>query len=155
MTIKRNRIKQVAHIINSNEVHSQEELLNLLNNNGLNTTQATLSRDLKELKASKIPDGKGSYIYALSTKEFSRISGGLGNEIKSIEFAGNFGILKTISGFASPVAVLIDSKNLPCVAGTISGDDTVFVVIRDNFTRDDLIELLKFDFPDINNKYTK
>ena len=137
-------------IISSQELGSQEELLSALQKEGFRLTQATLSRDLKQLKVAKAASMSGNYVYVLpnetmykrvsspySVKEMLEIPG-----FVSINFSGNMGVIKTRPGYASAIAWNIDSSELPQILGSIAGDDTIFVVIKEGFTHKEVINAL-------------
>lgn len=130
------RLSVLKRIIETKKINSQEVLLQSLAEEGIRVTQATLSRDLKYLQVGKIPDGKGDYLYAFS--DAPRPPGtdkSLREDFKrgflSIDFSGNFALLKTLPGHAGSVAFAIDNLDIEEILGTIAGDDTVLVVPRD------------------------
>jgi transcriptional regulator of arginine metabolism len=148
------RLARLRQLIESRRVQSQEELLGLLVREGFTVTQATLSRDLKQLKAGKAPDGQGGYRYAISTA-----GGGAGSErsliddfrrgFLSIEFSGSQGLIKTLPGHASAVAFALDNLRVREVLGTIAGDDTILVVPRDGVDRGSLLAALQARIPGV------
>lgn len=158
MAEKDNRLNAVRALVGSGNIQSQEELIGKLEEAGYSVTQATLSRDLKQLGVAKIYDNHYGYCYRLSTdsthpatyKEATPSDG-----IQSIEFCGNMAIIKTMPGFASVVASVIDRIVTLEIAGTIAGDDTVFVAIRENFSRQQVIFALDRCLPGIKNKNSK
>jgi len=152
---KRDRLDKIKEVIVSFTVSSQDELLNMLQTSGINVTQATLSRDLKQLKVAKIPTANG-YRYSLSSKvvehgrgrDVQSPSERLPAEIISIDFTDSLGIIKTNPGFASALAWSIDNYNDDRVLGTIAGDDTIFLAIKEHIARQDIIDLLSELFPE-------
>ena len=138
------RQKAIATIIRAETVGSQEEVTARLGALGFNVTQATVSRDLDQLGAVKVKRG-GILGYALpdqmgaSDLTASRLQRILGEWVQSLEEAGNMIILKTPPGSAHLVASAIDQSDLPEVAGTVSGDDTLFIVVRDGVTIDTVL----------------
>jgi transcriptional regulator of arginine metabolism len=151
------RLLVIKEIITSRKIASQEELLKLLEDKGFNYTQATLSRDLKFLKVNKISDNEMGYIYQLPDQHIA------GNVIAesyaakgftSIEFANNLGIIKTIPGYASSIASLIDKSNPFEIAGTIAGDDTILIIPHDNVSESDVINALVLIIPELKEKLT-
>lgn len=137
-------------IISSRQMGSQEELLNALQQEGFKLTQATLSRDLKQLKVAKASTLRGDYVYVLpndtmykrvstagSIREMMNSSG-----VLSINFSGNMGVIKTRPGYASAIAWNIDSSDLPPVLGSIAGDDTIFIVIKEGYSHEEVIDAL-------------
>jgi transcriptional regulator of arginine metabolism len=158
---KKERLDKIKEIIVSFNIGSQDELLNALQSNGFNLTQATLSRDLKQLKVAKIPTASG-YRYSLSSKvvEYGRgksvqnASESLPGGIISIDFTGPLGVIKTSPGFASALAWSIDNYADNRILGTIAGDDTIFLAINENTNRHEIMALLSEMFPDVKlNKY--
>jgi transcriptional regulator of arginine metabolism len=158
---KKDRLDKIKEIIVSFNISSQDELLNVLKTSGFDLTQATLSRDLKQLKVAKIPTVSG-YRYSLSSKivEYgrakssskttNRIPGG----ILSIDFTGTMGVIKTSPGFASALAWSIDNYADNRILGTIAGDDTIFLAINEKSSRRDVLSLLGELFPEIKTEKT-
>ncbi len=145
-------------IISNREVSCQEELLNALQKEGIDVTQATLSRDLKQLKVAKAATMDGKYIYVLPNvtmykrvatphqiSEIMRVPGFL-----SIAFSGNMGVIKTRPGYAGSIAYNIDEAKIPCILGTIAGDDTLFIVISEGTHQREVVNALSTIMPDIN-----
>lgn len=144
-------------LISSKEMSSQEELLKALAVEGYNITQATLSRDLKQLKVAKAATMSGKYVYVLpnetmyrrvskaaSMKEMLQSTG-----FRSINFSGNMGVIKTRPGYASSIAYNIDNSDIPQILGTIAGDDTIFIVKGVGVSNDEIIEELRQVLPNI------
>ena len=151
MKTKNNRLEALRMLISSRELGSQEVLLNALQEEGFKLTQATLSRDLKQLKVAKAATLRGNYVYVLpndtmykrvstpgNLREMMTVSG-----FVSINFSGNMGIIKTRPGYASAIAWNIDSSDIPQILGSIAGDDTIFVVIREGVSHEEVTEALK------------
>lgn len=159
MSEKSNRINAVRAIIGSGNIQSQEELIGRLEESGYAVTQATLSRDLKELGVAKVYDKRYGYCYRLSTYENTAQSAYRevtpSDGILSIEFCGNLAVIKTIPSFASVVASVIDRNISLEVAGTIAGDDTIFAVIREGFQQQQVISVLERFLPGIRLKNSK
>ncbi len=143
MKNKNNRLDAIKMIISSKEVGSQDELLRELAREGFRLTQATLSRDLKQLKVAKAASMNGNYVYVLpnntmykrmtdthTATEMLQHTG-----FKSIEFAGNIAVIKTRPGYASSLAYDIDNQNFHDILGTIAGDDTIMLVLREGVSR--------------------
>ncbi len=145
------RLIEIRKIIQDSKIANQQELLDILNQKGINYTQATLSRDLKYLKVGKIQDPEKGMIYILSGGEQSgNLSSGafkqkeiLENGFISIEYTGNMAVIKTMPGFASGLAYKLDMINAFEIIGTIAGDDTILVIGREGVSRTDLIKSLK------------
>lgn len=132
--LKPQRHAKILEIISENDVETQEDLLNLLFKSGFNVTQATVSRDIKELKLSKAPAGNGKYKYSQGSKSSVDISSNFNTIFKStvlsIDFAANMIVLRTVSGMAQGVCTALDSMEWDGILGTIAGDDTIFIVVR-------------------------
>ena len=157
MKVKSNRMELLKMLISSKEMSSQEELLKALATEGYNITQATLSRDLKQLKVAKAATMSGKYVYVLpnetmyrrvskaaSMKEMLQSTG-----FRSINFSGNMGVIKTRPGYASSIAYNIDNSDIPQILGTIAGDDTIFIVKSVGVSNDEIIEELRQVLPNI------
>jgi transcriptional regulator of arginine metabolism len=147
---KDNRKNDIKKIISTQKISGQEELLNVLKNMGYELTQATLSRDIKEMGIAKVPDHEKGYIYVLPKNIGlgERVSMNTQSEsIISLEFSYNFGIIKTLPGFASSVSIYIDSLDAAEIAGTIAGDDTILVIPREPNTKEELKAVLHKVFP--------
>ena len=150
MKVKASRLEALKMLISSKELSNQEEVLQALKVEGFLLTQATLSRDLKQLKVAKAASMNGKYVYVLpnetmykhihkplSPTEMMQTPG-----FVSINFSGNMGIIKTRPGYASSIAYNIDSSDIPQIIGTIAGDDTIFIVIKEGTTPEDVKESL-------------
>ena len=157
MKEKNNRLEALRLIISSQQMGSQEELLNALQKEGLQLTQATLSRDLKQLKVAKAATMSGNYVYVLpnesmykrvstpsSAREMMQIPGFI-----SISYSGNMGVIKTRPGYASAIAWNIDRGDLPQILGTIAGDDNIFVVIKEGVSHREVTEALSKVVPNM------
>mgnify|MGYP002574599731 FL=1 len=131
-------VRQVAilDIIEKQEIETQEELASALNARGIRVTQATVSRDIKELRLLKVLSPSGKYKYATGdqadnnlTDRFIRM---LAESLLSVSSANNLIVVKTLSGSANVAAEALDSMHWPEVLGTLAGDNTVLLIIRSN-----------------------
>lgn len=131
-------VRQVAilDIIEKQEIETQEELASALNARGIRVTQATVSRDIKELRLLKVLTPSGKYKYAMGdqadnnlTDRFIRM---LAESLLSVSSANNLIVVKTLSGSANVAAEALDSMHWPEVLGTLAGDNTVLLIIRSN-----------------------
>lgn len=131
-------VRQVAilDIIEKQEIETQEELASALNARGIRVTQATVSRDIKELRLLKVLTPSGKYKYATAdqadnnlTDRFIRM---LAESLLSVSSANNLIVVKTLSGSANVAAEALDSMHWPEVLGTLAGDNTVLLIIRSN-----------------------
>jgi transcriptional regulator of arginine metabolism len=133
------RRRLIHSILHAERIHSQEELLKRLEREGVEVTQATLSRDLKFLGVLRVPDGDGEYLYTVDPpKEPAQdpfIKDDLRREITSINFSGNLCVIKTKLGYAGGIAYGIDLLRIPEVMGTLGGDDTLLVVLKEGADR--------------------
>ena len=148
------RLKAVRNIIRTHRITSQEMLLNHLRNEGFQVTQATLSRDLKLLKVGKISEGSNGYYYTLPSEEELRESetnyvADLRRGFISIEFSGNLAILRTITGHADTVGIALDNLGMEDILGTVAGDDTVLIVLREGATGESVTAQLAERVPDL------
>lgn len=133
--MKNNRQKQILQIITDHDVETQEELIARLKAGGFKATQATVSRDIKELKLIKISTDRGHYKYAPSVTDDSKPNAKfhtiLRETVISVKRAGNLVVVKTYNGMAMAAAAAVDSLQMNCIYGTIAGDDTIFVAVSD------------------------
>ena len=157
MKVKNNRLEALRLIISSQQLGSQDELLTALQKEGFKLTQATLSRDLKQLKVAKAASMSGNYVYVLpnetmykrvntpnTIREMMKVPGFI-----SINFSGNIGINKTRPGYASSIAWNIDNSDIPEILGTIAGDDTIFIVIKEGVKHQQIINTLSDVVPNM------
>lgn len=154
MKNKKERLQAIKEIITKEAVGNQDELLQLLTARGFNLTQATLSRDMKQLKIVKTPDSSGNYRYVLPGRlnlpiDEDRDSSHPISGFKHIEFSGNLAVIKTRPGYAMGIASDIDNKAPYEILGTIAGDDTILLIPREEFSRDEIINALAEIIPDI------
>ncbi len=138
--MKKGRQEKMLELISQYEIDTQDELIGRLREHGFDVTQATVSRDIRELKISKMTTGKGTYRYVLPRYEQEesgfKLNTTLADSIVSVDYAGNLVVLKTRPGLANAVAVGIDSMNLPQILGCVAGDDTIMIVSRDESSAD-------------------
>jgi transcriptional regulator of arginine metabolism len=130
--MKQDRQARILEIIEADEIETQDELLDRLAQAGYKSTQATVSRDIRELKLTKIPGTKGKQRYALEKKQNHESSyiHVLRTGILSIEAAENIIVIKTVSGVAMAVAAALDNMDIYGLMGSIAGDDTIFLAVR-------------------------
>lgn len=144
----KNRQQAILDILQAQPVFSQEELALHLKEAGIVTTQATLSRDLKALKISKVP-GEG---YVSRLHSHSTVANNLSSAIVRVQFSGQLGVIKTLPGLASAIASFIDHHEQVPVIGTIAGDDTLLLVLPAGRSAADVMEALIPLFPEIQNR---
>ncbi len=140
------RQNMVLELIESNEIETQEQLCQLLRESGYNVTQATVSRDIKELQLVKKLSSSGRYKYVQS-KDEGPISGRFvkifKETITSVDSAGNIVVIKTLSGCGSAAAEAIDSLGMSHIVGSVAGDNTILVVIDDQKNVSDIVDRFK------------
>ncbi len=133
MTKGQRHIK-IREIITKNEIETQDELVHALKQAGFNVTQATVSRDIKELHLVKVPLPDGRYKYSLPADNrfnpLQKLKRSLPDCFVNIDYANHFVVLKTLPGNANAIAALIDNLEWDEIMGTISGDDTILIVCR-------------------------
>ncbi len=134
--MKTQRQAKIMEIISTTNVETQEQLLQLLQDAGFNSTQATISRDIKELRIVKELTSFGTYRYATTAKEMTgtfsaRLNTIFRECVTGFDYAQNIIVIHTLPGLANAAASALDAMNMSVVLGTIAGDDTVFVVMRD------------------------
>ena len=161
MKVKNSRLDAIRLILSTQEIGSQEELLSVLAQEGFKLTQATLSRDLHQLRVVKTVGLQGRYRYVMTRPHHQRhdsksedirpittaqeITGFL-----SIKFSGNIAVIRTKPSYAGTLAYHIDNNDFPEILGTIAGDDTILVILRGGVRKKELIEILKDIIPVID-----
>lgn len=157
MNTKTDRLNQIKRIILDSKIASQEELLESLRNSGYELTQATLSRDLKELRVGKLADPAKGSVYVLNEQLQQNIQPGNTpaipvNSVLSLVFSYHLCVIRTFPAFASTVATFIDSSRLPEIAGTVAGDDTIMVIPREGYSQQEILRALGSVIPGIESK---
>lgn len=153
MNQKTQRFATIRKIIRSELIGSQDELIARLRECGVEITQSTLSRDLKFMNVAKIPHKSKGYVYVLPNTAHHdvNVSSNISDNITGLTFSGNLGVLKTKSGYASAISVPIDSLDCPGILGTIAGDNTVLIILREDANRNQIVEALMRIFPMLGN----
>ena len=132
--MKANRQKKILEIINRYHVETQDDLIDQLLMEGFSVTQATISRDIRELQLTKVLTGKGSYRYVAPKKEDMvagmKINAALVDSIIGVDYAQNLVVVHTFPGLAQAVAAGIDNLSIAEVLGCVAGDDTILVATR-------------------------
>lgn len=130
--MKKERQEKIKQIIENHKIDTQDELIKRLKENGFSATQATMSRDIKELKLTKISDGVNVYYYvfphSVRSSDFNKLNDSLTHLIISVNCAMNIIVIKTHAGMAQAVATGIDNIKSDDILGCVAGDDTIFVV---------------------------
>lgn len=145
--MKTQRHAKILEIIQNNLVTTQEDLLTLLRKSGFDVTQATVSRDIKELRLIKTLDSEGNYRYSTVELENESISSKFhvmfGNAVRSVDYAGNIVVVKCHTGMAQAACATMDSLRIGSIVGTLAGDDTIFCVTKDESRSIELVTELK------------
>jgi transcriptional regulator of arginine metabolism len=142
-------VQIIQQLVRTRKVHSQEELAALLADQGIQTTQATLSRDLRKLHITKQHDEAGGYYYVLPGQS---VQNRAGESIVSLEVSGQMAVIKTLPGCANMVGALIDEHEHPTLMGSIAGDDTLMLVLRENASRTEFLAFLESFIPGAGSK---
>lgn len=145
--MKKNRHEAILALIEKEDIGTQEELMQKLNDLGFKVTQATVSRDIKSLKLIKTPVRSGQYKYSYvhresedySTKYYSILS----HSVTNVDYAGNMAVVKCFSGMAQAACAALDNLDIKNIVGTLAGDDTIFVLCKDENSAGELIEYLR------------
>lgn len=145
--MKTKRHSKILELIQDNTIDTQEELLRLLKRDGYDVTQATVSRDIKELRLIKILASNGQYKYSTGKNETTDISvkfySLFSDSVLNVEFAGNIVVLKCMVGMAQAVCAAMDSMHWDGVVGTLAGDDTIFILVRNENSAINLVSEFK------------
>lgn len=157
MKNRKQRIELMVKLIRNKCIGSQDELAALLAEHGYSVTQATLSRDLKMLKTTKVPTDRGTYVYTLpdsntlKDKLLARgrmdINTNYQSGFISLEFSGNIAVIKTRNGYAAGLAYDIDMLDFYEILGTIPGSDTIFAILRESVSHEDARKVLSQILP--------
>lgn len=126
------RRRAIADILRESPVCTQEELVTALSDKGFSVTQATVSRDMREMSLVKIPDDEGGYRYALSDdkRSLSKEEHIISEFVAQVDGSGNLAVIRTMAGAAQGVAAALDKLGWPEAMGSLAGDDTIFVALR-------------------------
>lgn len=152
MTVKIKRQRAILDLIQKEEITTQEELSEHLNRMGFKVTQATVSRDIKELKLLKVPSehSKGSKYGYLDTRNanpvsyaMNRLTAIFNDTVLSVDYAVNLIVIKTLDGMAQGVAAVLDALNDDSIMGTIAGDDTIMIITKSELKAKELSDKLK------------
>ncbi len=154
MRERQRRLKAIKQVIRTHAVDSQEQILQFLADDGFRITQATLSRDLKLLGVVKLFDQSGGYLYTMPTEEMRRerqqsYVEDFERGYVSIAFSGSLVVVRTLNGHADSVAIALDNLSIDAVLGTVAGDDTVFVALREDVSQETFLELLRERVPEL------
>ncbi|MCK9857319.1 MULTISPECIES: transcriptional regulator AhrC/ArgR [Paenibacillus] len=138
---------KIKELITKSTIETQEELVDALRDAGLQVTQATVSRDMKELMLIKVPAGDGRYKYSLPQDQqrqnpINKLKRALIDHFTHIDFTENLVVMKCLPGTANAIGALIDNMEWPEVMGTICGDDTILIICRTKEKSGELVEKL-------------
>lgn len=141
--MKNERQDKILAIIAAEAIETQEQLIDRLREAGISCTQATISRDIKQLHLIKEPTGNGGYRYAVSAQKVKlnladRLQTILRESIVSSDCARNIAVIKTMPGLGPAAGAAFDGMDIPAKVGTVAGDDTVFIVMRTDEAAEDL-----------------
>lgn len=157
----KNRVQrhlEIRKAISTGNIQSQEELLSVLSKSGFKLTQATLSRDLKFLQVAKVPHPLHGYIYVMpengqeQIKDITSRETFLADGFKELNYSGNLAVMKTLPGYASSIAAVIDGAGKWEILGTVAGDDTIIIIRREGITNNDLRNAIVSVLPNLKNK---
>jgi len=146
------RIEIIQQLVRTRKVVSQEELAAMLAEEGVQTTQATLSRDLRKLHITKQHDAAGGYYYVLPGQGPQSRAG---ESIVSLDLSGQMAVARTLPGCANMVGALVDAHRHPSLMGTIAGDDTLLFVLRAKSSHESFLDFLESFIPGIRTKLTE
>jgi len=146
--MKAKRQMKIIELVSNNVITSQEELCRLLADEGIKVTQATISRDIKEMHLVRVPSGDGRYRYSLMPGDHTLVYKERFNRLfkdccVSMEKSGNIIIVKSISGTGPAVGEAIDGMNLEGIAGSVAGDNSVMLVVREGHDPSEVLEILR------------
>ena len=147
-SVKEKRHRLILDIIRDNVIKTQDELVAALNEHNIATTQATLSRDLRELNIHKRSD-KNGVIRLVSPGSNTQVNLNdkfisiINSSFVSVDYANNLVVLRTLAGMAQAVAAVFDSRQYDGILGTVAGDDTVLIICRDELGAEDIVKTLK------------
>lgn len=145
--MKSKRQSMIHELIQQHEIETQSELTRLLSEAGFEVTQATVSRDIHELRLTKVPSANGNHKYAASavaeSQGMERLSRVFRDGFVSMDYAGNLLVIRTFDGMAMAVAAAIDAMRFPEILGSIAGDDVVMCAVKTQEQAISLMEKLK------------
>ncbi|MBQ8140818.1 MAG: arginine repressor [Clostridia bacterium] len=145
--MKNERQEKILELISKYEIETQDEMISRLRADGYNVTQATISRDMRELKLTKVLTSKGTYKYTVNnTRGHSanlKFNNAVVDSILSVNYAGNNVVLKTYPGLAQAVASGVDALNMHNILGCVGGDDTIIIVTTDTEASKDISEKIR------------
>jgi transcriptional regulator of arginine metabolism len=145
--VKSQRHARILELVSKYEIETQEDMMTRLLADGFKVTQATVSRDLKELKLTKTLTARGTYRYSVNTARQHtgsvKLNNAMVDSIVSVNYAGNNIVIKTFPGLAQAVASGVDALNIHNILGCVGGDDTIIIVTTDVDASRDISEKIK------------
>lgn len=145
--MKNKRQEKILELIAKYEIETHDEMINKLREDGYNVTQATISRDLRELKLTKVLTSRGTYKYTVNNARHHannvKFNNAVVDSIVSVDYAGNNIVLKTYPGMAQAVASSVDALSVESILGCVGGDDTIIIVTRDEESSAEISEKIK------------
>lgn len=133
--MKSQRHARILELISKYEIETQEEMMERLQADGFKVTQATVSRDLKELKLTKTLTARGTYRYSVNSGRYHtgsvKLNNAMADSIVQVDYSFNNVVIKTYPGLAQAVASAVDALNMNSILGCVAGDDTIIIVTRD------------------------
>lgn len=145
--MKGNRHRKIVELVENNEIETQEELADILRAEGFNVTQATVSRDIRQLNLLKVATVSGKQKYTILKQQDTFLSEKyirvLRDGFMSMDRAQNILVIKTVSGMAMAVAAAVDAMNLDEIVGSIAGDDTIMAAVRSNEDAEHVMEKIR------------
>ncbi len=145
--MKNRRQEKILELISKYEIETHDEMISRLRDDGYNVTQATISRDMRELKLTKVLTARGTYKYTVNNSRNHsnnvKFNNAVVDSIVSVDYAGNNIVLKTYPGLAQAVASSVDALNMNNILGCVGGDDTIIIVTRDEEASKEISEKIK------------
>ena len=145
--MKNIRQQKILELIAKYEIETHDDMINKLREDGYNVTQATISRDLRELKLTKVLTSRGTYKYTVNNARHHannvKFNNAVVDSIVSVDYAGNNIVLKTYPGMAQAVASSVDALSVESILGCVGGDDTIIIVTRDEESSAEISEKIK------------
>ena len=133
--MKNKRQEKILELIAKYEIETHDDMISRLRDDGYNVTQATISRDMRELKLTKVLTSRGTYKYTVNNSRHRannvKFNNAVVDSIVSVDYAGNSIVLKTYPGMAQAVASSVDALSVESILGCVGGDDTIIIVTRD------------------------
>ena len=145
--MKSQRQSRILELISKYEIETQDDMMLRLKNEGFKVTQATVSRDLKELKLTKVPTARGTYRYSVNSGRYHtanvKFNSAMADSIVGVDYSFNNVVIKTYPGLAQAVASAVDTLNMHNILGCVAGDDTIIIVTRDEESSSEISNKLK------------